>query len=92
MEKLGWYVKLIGAVSLDLYNLFFKFMSRKLFFSMFGVMAIGLIFEEAKKSGLSDGIIIWSLPISVICITLIVVSYVTGQAKIDVQANIQGPK
>ena len=60
--------------------------------SVLGVMAISQAFAEAKKSNLSESVIVWSLPIAIICITLIVVAYVTGQAKIDIQANVQGPK
>lgn len=69
-----------------------KFLSRKLFASLFSMLLIIFAVSQAAYSKLSDSVLMFSLPFVITGITVICVTYVTGVAKIDIQANIQGPK
>ncbi len=89
---LVWILAFAKAIFLDIYQAAFKFLSRKLFFCIFSVVAIIYSIAEAKKVGLSDQILVWTLPVVIISITMICVTYMTGMAKIELQAKVEGPK
>jgi len=92
MSKIQWVLTFVKAIFLDVYQAAFKFLSRKLVFCVFCVMAIIYSMAEAKKVGLSDQILVWTLPVVIISITMICVTYMTGMAKIELQAKVEGPK
>lgn len=64
-----------------------KYLSRKLGFSAFSVVGVLFSVSQASHSGLPNEVLVVALPVAILCITIICVSYVTGQAKIDVQAS-----
>lgn len=61
--------------------------SRKLFFSAISIMSIMLVMFNSEKAGLPDGVLLVSLPLAIGGVVIICVTYVTGQAKIDIQAK-----
>ncbi len=69
-----------------------KFFSRKLFASVFSMLLIILAVSQAAYSKLSDSVLMVTIPSVIICITVICVTYVSGVAKIDINASIQGPQ
>lgn len=63
-----------------------RLLSRKLLFSFFSVICVCLTASEIMKLKVSDSVLITALVMVVGCITIICVTFVTGLAKIDIQA------
>jgi hypothetical protein len=75
-----------------LWDVLSKFFSRKLFFSLVSISLVVEAVVRVASLKLDNTVMIIALPFMITAIAVICVTYLTGQAKIDVQANIQGPK
>lgn len=75
-----------------LWDVFSKFFSRKLFFSLVSIYLVVEAVVRVATIKLDNTVMIVVLPFMITAIAVVCVTYLTGQAKIDVQASIQGPK
>lgn len=72
-------VKILAELSI-------KYFSRKLTFSIFSILAIIFSVLKICDLHLSDSVLMVAIPSIVMGIAIICVTYVTGLAKIDIQA------
>lgn len=72
---------------MDFKKILVNFISRKLLFSGFSILAILFAVSQAARVNLEKEVLMVTLPCVIIAITLICVTYITGLAKIDIAAS-----
>lgn len=81
--------KTIKNIALDVA---LHFASRKLLVAIASVFLVIEGVVRVSKLGLESQVLMVVLPFIITAVTVVCVTYLTGQAKIDVQASINGPK
>lgn len=74
---------------LQIKDLLLKFVSRKLFVSLIAILSIGIMTEKVIKLAPPEHVMLVVIPFMITGVTIVCVTYVTGLAKIDIQASVQ---